>query len=63
MPESERTVVTLYYMGEMTAKEIGKFLGVSVNTIKSRLHRARNRLKEDEPMIRKAISNHQITLC
>ena len=34
LPESERTVVTLYYLGEMTAKEIAKFLGVSVNTIK-----------------------------
>ena len=51
LPESERTVVTLYYLGEMTAKEIGKFLGVSVKTINSRLHRARNRLKEHEHMI------------
>ena len=41
LPESERTVVTLYYLGEMTTKEIGKFLGVSVNTITSRLQRAR----------------------
>ena len=29
LPESERTVVTLHYLGKMTAKEIGKFLGVS----------------------------------
>lgn len=61
LPESECTVVTLYYMGEMTAKEIGNFLGVSANTIKSRLQRARNRLKQDEPMIREAISHHQIS--
>ena len=46
LPESERTVVTLFYLGEMTAKEIGKFLGVSVNTIKSRLRRGRERLQE-----------------
>ena len=46
LPESERTVVTLFYLGEMTAKEIGKFLGVSVNTVKSRLHRGRDRLQE-----------------
>ena len=39
LPESERTVVTLFYLGEMTAQEIGKSLGVSVNTIKSRLRR------------------------
>lgn len=57
LPESERTVVTLYYLGEMTAKEIGKFLGVSVNTIKSRLRRARERLKDDEPMIREMLGD------
>ena len=50
LPESERTVVTLYYLGEMTMKEISKFLGVSVKTISSRLHRARKRLKEKEEL-------------
>ena len=51
LPESERTVVTLYYLGEMTTKEIGKFLGVSVNTIKSRLRRARKRLLDDQELL------------
>ena len=51
LPESERTVVTLYYLGEMNAKEIGKFLGVSVKTIHSRLHRARKRLQEKEELL------------
>ena len=51
LPESERTVVTLYYLGEMTAKEISKFLGVSVNTITSRLRRARERLQEDQELL------------
>ena len=51
LPESERTVMTLYYLGEMTTKEIGKFLGVSVNTITSRLQRARRRLQEDEELL------------
>ena len=50
LPESERTVMTLYYLGEMTTKEIGKFLGVSVHTITSRLQRARKRLKQDEEL-------------
>ena len=49
LPESERTVITLYYLGEMTTKEISRFLGVSVNTIKSRLRRARMRLQEENP--------------
>ena len=48
LPESERTVLNLYYIGEMDPAEISKFLGVSVNTIKSRLHRAKNRLKTAE---------------
>ena len=51
LPESERTVMTLYYLGEMTAKEIGNFLGVSVNTITSRLTRARKRLQQDEELL------------
>ena len=51
LPESERTVVTLYYLGEMKPKEIGKFLGVSMNTINSRLRRARKRLQEREELL------------
>ena len=45
LPESERTVVTLYYIGEMTPTEISKYLGVSLNTIKARLLRAHKRLR------------------
>lgn len=51
LPESERTVVTLYYLGELTTKEIGKYLGVSANTIASRLQRARKFLREDEVLL------------
>ena len=47
LPESERTVITLYYIGEMTPTQISKFLGVSVNTIKSRLRRAQDRLQSE----------------
>ena len=57
LPESERTVVTLHYLGEMTSESISKFLGVSVNTIKSRLRRARKRLQKEEPMIRETLGN------
>ena len=51
LPESERTVVTLHYLGEMPIKEIGRFLGVSANTINSRLRRARKRLQEREELL------------
>ena len=51
LPESERTVVMLYYLDEMPTKEISKFLGVSVNTIVSRLHRARKRLQLNQELL------------
>ena len=60
LPESERTVVTLHYLGEMTSEAISKFLGVSVNTIKSRLRRARKRLQKEEPMIRETLGSVQL---
>ena len=59
--ESERTVMTLHYFGEMSCTEISAFLGVSANTVKSRLRRAQQRLKKDEPMIREALDNFKIT--
>ena len=61
LQESERTVITLYYFGEMTCEEISKFLGVSVNTIKSRLSRARQRLRKEEPLIQEVLNNYQIS--
>ncbi len=61
LPESERTVMILYYLGEMTVKEIGNFLGVSVNTITSRLHRARKRLeKEEEILVQETLGGVQL---
>ena len=61
LQESERTVITLHYFGEMSCTEIGAFLGVSANTIKSRLRRAQQHLKKEEPMMREALENFQTT--
>ena len=61
LKESDRTVITLYYFGGMTYQEISKFLGVSVGAIKNRVYRAQERLKKEEPMIREALENFQIT--
>ena len=61
LKESERTVMTLHYFGEMTIEEISRFLGVSASAIKLRLHRARQRLKKEEPMIREALSNFKLS--
>ncbi len=51
----DREVITLHYFEEMSSPEIGEFLGVSENTIKSRLHRARQQLKKYEFMIQEAL--------
>ncbi|MDE0087429.1 MAG: sigma-70 family RNA polymerase sigma factor [Candidatus Poribacteria bacterium] len=60
LQESERTVVNMYYIAGMTCEDIGKFLGVSTNTVRSRLHRARNRLKKEEAMIQENLSSFQL---
>lgn len=51
LPESERTVVTMHYLAEMPCEKISEFLGVSPNTVKSRLHRARKRLGTQEHLL------------
>ena len=56
LKERDREVITLHYFEEMTSSEIGEFLGISENTIKSRLHRARQRLKQYESTIREALN-------
>ena len=60
LPESERTVMTLHYLGEMTIKTISEFLGVSQNTVKSRLSRARNRLRKEEDVIHNNLGSFQL---
>ncbi len=60
LPESERTVITLHYLGEMTVKAVAEFLGVSQNTVKSRLNRARNRLRKEEDMIQQNLGSFQL---
>ncbi len=48
------------YLGEMTCETISKMLGVSPNTIKSRLNRARNRLRKEEAIIQENLSSFQL---
>ena len=61
LPESERTVITLHYFSDMSSSEIGEFLGVSANTIRSRLRRAKQRLQKEENIIREALEYFQFT--
>ena len=46
LPENEREVTALFYLGEQSQDEIAKFLGLPLSTVKNRLHAAREHLKE-----------------
>lgn len=45
LDEKFRTIAVLYYYDEMSVKDIAKVLGMSTGTVKSRLFRAREKLK------------------
>ena len=46
LPEPDRDVIVLFYIGEHSQQEIADFLQVPVTTVKKRLQRARARLQE-----------------
>ena len=47
LPESQRTILTLYYMTGESVQEIARFMGISQNAVHSRMARARNNLKAE----------------
>jgi RNA polymerase sigma-70 factor (ECF subfamily) len=46
LPEVERQAIYLFYLEEMSIKELAKVFDVPTGTVKSRLNRARTRLKK-----------------
>jgi RNA polymerase sigma factor (sigma-70 family) len=42
----DHQVLTLFYKGEQSLEEIGKIIGADPNTVKVKLHRARQRLRD-----------------
>ncbi|WP_259066083.1 RNA polymerase sigma factor [Mucilaginibacter sp. X4EP1] len=42
----DAAIITMFYQGEQSLEEIGKALGMEANTVKVKLFRARQRLKE-----------------
>ena len=52
LPETERSVMILHYFSGLTCEEVSARLDVSLNTVKSRLYRARKRLEQEESMLR-----------
>jgi len=57
LKESDRQVITLHYFEEMTSAEISNYLGISQNTIKSRLRRAKQRLRKYDLLIQDTIES------
>ncbi|MEO2004548.1 MAG: sigma-70 family RNA polymerase sigma factor, partial [Candidatus Poribacteria bacterium] len=60
LPEAQSAATTLFYIDGYSQQEIGDFLGVSVNVVKARLHRARRRLTERMvPMVRDTLHDRR----
>ena len=61
LPENQRTVLTLHYLGGMTCEEIAQFIGTSRGAVLDRLYRARCQLKEEMiPMMEKTLGTFQL---
>ena len=45
LPKNERTVIHLFYYEDLKTKEIAKMLKISESAVKTRLNRARNKIK------------------
>ena len=56
LPEAERSVMVLHYFNGLTCEEVSTRLDVTLNTVKSRLYRARKRLEQEESMLRENLS-------
>jgi RNA polymerase sigma factor (sigma-70 family) len=59
LPESERAAITLFYINGYSMAEVGDFLETPTDTIKSRLHSARKKLKERSvAMVQQSLRKH-----
>ena len=57
LSDDRQLAVSLYYMSNLSVKEIANFMGVSPNSVRIKLHRARRQLGERlERMIGKHLS-------
>lgn len=62
LQESYKLPIVLYYFEELQVQEIANLLGVSIETVKVRLHRGRKRLEkllggEETNEVRRAVAN------
>ena len=61
LPADNQLVLSLYYMSDLSVKEIAHFMGISSNTVKGKLHRARKQLGERlRKMVRKQLKTEKL---
>lgn len=53
LPEDQRTCALMYWIQELTTHEIAETLGISENTVKSRLHYARKKMTAEAEEMKK----------
>lgn len=51
LPQEDRGIFQLYYGENFTTKEIGELLGKKESTVKSRLHRGKEKLRAQMKLI------------
>lgn len=59
LSDADREAVQLYYLRELSLEETAEVLGLNLNTLKVRVHRARQRLAEE---LRKLLKEEALTL-
>ena len=52
LPNQQRIVVALHYLGEERQRDVADFLGLPLTTVKKRLHSARARLRKESPTMK-----------
>jgi RNA polymerase sigma factor (sigma-70 family) len=61
LTEPQQQALTLFYLEEMSIREIARFLDVSEQAVNQRLYRARQCLKEEMlEMVKETLSNHRM---
>ena len=61
LSEKNRLIVGLYYIDDLSYRDIGTFLDIPISTVKGRLYKARRQLKEEMlNMVTETFKEHQL---
>ena len=53
LPQKQRDVVTLYYIGDQSSRQVAEFLNLPITTVKKRLHDAKPKLRRSTATLAK----------